>query len=260
VNAAVDNLFNHPNVGPFIGRLLIQRLVTSNPSPEYIGRVSAKFANNGSGVRGDMKAVIKAILMDPEARDPVMRNDPTFGKLREPFLKVVNMARAFNASSPSGWYYLDAFNLDHVQQPMNSPSVFNFYLPNYTPPGILAEAGLVAPEFQIINATSGVTAPNYYWGAIDGGLHRWGVGTAAYNARLNLAPERALTSTPATNPDALIRRLDLVLTGGTLTARNFQIIREAVSRITTAGTDGQTARVKLAIYLILTSPEFAVQR
>ena len=271
VNAAVDNLFNHPNVGPFVARLLIQRFVTSNPSSAYIGRVAAKFDNNGSSVRGDMKAVVKAILLDEEARDPARRSDITFGKLREPFLKCVNFARAFNASTASGWYYLDAFTLDHVQEPMKSPSVFNFFLPNYTPPGALAQAGLAAPEFQIVNAASGVTAPNYFWNSIDGGLHRWGTGTAAYETTLNLTPELLLITPnytpgddtppgPALDPDPLLRRLDLALAGGTLTPRNFQIIREAMLRIPVSTFDWANRRIRLGIYLIVTSPEFAVQR
>ena len=102
INAAMDCLFNHPNVGPFIGRQLIEKLVTSNPSPAYVGRVAAAFADNGQGVRGNMKAVIKAILLDAEARDPARMSDPTFGKLREPFLRCVNLAHAFNATAPGG--------------------------------------------------------------------------------------------------------------------------------------------------------------
>ena len=188
VNAAIDNLFNHPNVGPFVARQLIQRFITSNPSPAYIARVATAFNNNGSGVRGDMKAVIKAMLLDDEARNPLMRSDPTYGKLREPFLKCVNFAHAFNATSQAGWYYLDSFILDHDEEPLKSPSVFNFYLPNYTPPGALAQAGLVAPEFQIINASSGTLAPNYFWNAIDGELARWGTGTPAYATKLNSHP------------------------------------------------------------------------
>ncbi len=271
VNAAIDNLFNHPNVGPFIARQLIQRLITSNPSPAYIARVSAKFADNGAGVRGDMKAVVKQILLDPEARDPAMLSDPAFGKLREPFLKCVNFARAFNAASQEGWYYLDAFTLDHVEEPLKAPSVFNFYLPTYTPPGTLAQAGLVAPEFQIINAASGVTAPNYFWQAITGGLHRWGVARPERNTVLNLDQEMLMNAPPfpPTNhdppgppldPDALIRRLDLALTGGMLTPRNFQTIREAMLRIGPGTYDWPISRLKLGIYLIVTSPEFAVQR
>jgi hypothetical protein len=272
VNAAIDNLFHHPNTGPFVARLLIQRFVTSNPTPAYVGRVAAAFANNGLGERGDMKAVIKAILMDDEARNPAMLSHPHFGKLREPMIKCVNFARAFNASSTEGWYYLDAFTLDHVQEPMKSPSVFNFYLPNYTPPGALAQAGLVAPEFQIINATSGVTAPNYFWGAVGGSLHRWGMENPARQVKLNLNQEMLMNVPPGAigvydpddqplDPDPLLRRLDLVLTGGTLTPRNFQIIREAMQR-TGPDTNGDWVndRMRLAICLIMSTPEFAVQR
>jgi uncharacterized protein (DUF1800 family) len=267
VDALISNLFNHPNVGPFIGRQLIQRLVTSNPSPAYVGRVAAAF---NAAPRGDLGRTVKAVLMDPEARDPAMMSDPTFGKLREPFLKAVNVARAFNASAPNGWYYLDAFMLDHVQEPMKAPSVFNFYLPSHTPPGPLAEAGLVAPEFQIVNATSGTTAPNYFWNHITGGLHRWGA-AADRNVNLNLTQEMLLNvpaaavgdpspSVAALDPDPLIRRLDLVLTGGTLTPGSFQIIREALARIGPgSGWEWPKNRLKLAIHLIVSSPEFTVQ-
>jgi uncharacterized protein (DUF1800 family) len=272
VNAAIDNLFNHPNVGPFIGRLLIQRFTTSNPTPAYVGRVAAAFADNGSGVRGDMKAVVSAILLDPEARDPAKLADPTHGKLREPFLKCVNLARAFNAASQDGWYALDTFDLDHVQQPLNSPSVFNFYLPTYSPPGLLQQAGLVAPEFQIVNATSAMKAPNYFKGAIFGGLHRWGYGSINRAVFLNLTQEMLMNVPPAglndpypavdaLDPDALLRRLDLVLTGGTLRPRTFQIIREAMLRLGRNSTwDWPKERMTAAIYLIVTSPEFAVLR
>lgn len=268
VDAAIDNLFYHPNVAPFIGRLLIQRLVTSNPSPAYIGRVSTAF---NAAPRGDLGRTVKAILMDPEARDAAKMGDPTFGKLREPFLRVVNLARAFNASAQSGWYYLDAFNLDHVHEPLNAPSVFNYYLPTYSPPGALAQAGLVSPEMQIINATSGVTAPNYFWNAIDGGLHRWGVGISARNTVLNLDQERLMNvpaeaigdpspSVQPLDPDPLIRRLDLVLTGSTLGPESFRIIREALVRIGPgSGWEWPENRLKLTIYLIVCSPEYAVQ-
>lgn len=271
VNAAVSNLFAHPNVGPFVGLRLIQRLVTSNPSTGYVARVAAAFADNGSGVRGDMKAVVKAILLDPEARDAVMLSQPAWGKLREPFLRVVNFARAFNAASTSGYYALDQFTLDHVQDPMSAPSVFNFFLPAHSPPGPITQAGLVAPEFQILNASSAVTGPNYFWNAILGDLHRWGHGDAAYTVALNLTTELGMVvpaaqinqdvpAGPATDPDALIRRLDLALTGGTLSPPQFQIIREAVLRVSPGTWKWHRERLRLAIYLIVTSPDFNVLR
>ncbi len=276
VDAAVTNLFNHPSVGPFVGRQLIQRLVTSNPSAAYIGRVTAAFnGTNPVGPRGDMKAVVKAILLDPEARDPAMMEQPTWGKLREPFLRVVNFARAFNAYSTSGYYPLDQFTLDHMQDPMNAPSVFNFFMPGHSPPGPVTQAGLVAPEFQIINASTAITGPNYFWNAIGGNnLHRWG-STAQYAVRLNSDVELAMV-VPAANinqttpsesllmdSDPLLRRLDMTLTGGTLTPRQFQIIRESIDRVRPSGGTSHNwhrERLRLAIYLIVTSAEFNVQR
>jgi uncharacterized protein (DUF1800 family) len=268
VDAAIDCLFHHPNVAPFIGRLLIQRLVTSNPSPAYVSRVSAAF---NAEPRGDMARTVKAILMDPEARDAAKMSDPTFGKLREPFLKVVNVARAFNAVSEEGWYYLSGFNKEHVQEVFNSPSVFNFYLPTYAPPGVLAEGGLVAPEMQIINASSGVTAPNYFWESVIGQVGFTAGEQSERQVRPNLEQEMLLnipsldldedgqTNAQPLDPDALLRRLDLALTGGTLTPQSFQIIREAVARIGPGSWNWHEDRLKLAIYLIVCSPEFAVQ-
>lgn len=254
INAAMDNLFWHTNVAPFIGKQLIQRFVTSNPSTGYVARVSAAFNNNGSGVRGDMKAVIKAILLDDEARDPAQMTNPVFGKQREPFLRVVNFARAFNAAASNGVYELDDFNMDHYQQVLNAPSVFNFYLPGYTPPGALANAGLVGPEYQILNAGSAISAPNYYYQSIPGSLHRWGASTQKA-VELNLTQEHAMLN----DIDGLIRRLDLALMYGTLSPREFQIIREAAARVT-SGWLWQEERIYLIIYLMVTSPEFSVMR
>jgi uncharacterized protein (DUF1800 family) len=269
VTAAVDNLFNHPNVGPFIAYRLIQRLVASNPSPGYVARVAAAFADNGSGVRGDMKAVIKAVLLDSEARDPAMMSQPTWGKLREPILGCVNLARAFNATSTSGYYALDQFALAHLQDPMNAPSVFNFFLPNHSPSGPLAQLGLTAPEFQIVNAATAVSGANYFWGHILSDLQYWGAGNANYAVRLNLNPELAMVTSGdinanvpngALDPDPLLRRLDLALTGGNLTPHQFQIIREAMLRISTGSWQWHRERLRMAIYLITTSADFNVQR
>ncbi|MGB8170930.1 MAG: DUF1800 family protein, partial [Chthoniobacteraceae bacterium] len=269
ITMAVKNLFDHQNVGPFLALRLIQRFVTSNPSPAYIGRVAAKFADNGSGVRGDLKAVIKAVLLDPEARDPAMLSQPTWGKLREPILRFVNFARAFNASSTSGHFAVDQFSLAALQDPMNSPSVFNFFLPAHSPSGPLAQMGLVAPEFQLVNAASAVSGSNYFWTHILSDLQYWGAGNAAYALRLNLNPELAMVTSGnisldvpsgALDPDPLLRRLDLVLTGGTLSPAQFQIIREAMLRIGTGTWQWHRERLRMAIYLITTSPEFNVLR
>jgi uncharacterized protein (DUF1800 family) len=271
VAAAVKNLFNHPNVGPFLSRQLIQRLVTSNPSPAYVGRVAAKFANNGMNVRGDLGAVVKAILLDPEAREASSLTNPAWGKMREPFLRVVNLATAFNAASQSGHYALDQFTLDHLQDPMSAPSVFNYFLPGHSPPGELTQQGYVAPEFQILNASTAITGPNYFRNALAGNnLHRYG-SAPEHSVRLNLDAELAMIvpaaqiqddvpAGPAIDPDPLLRRLDLVLTGGTLEPEQFQIIREAMLRIPPGSWEWHRQRLNLAIYLIVTSAEFNVLR
>ena len=154
LKAALDLLFNHPNTGPFIARRLIQRLVTSNPSPGYIARVAQAFANNGRGVRGDMKAVIQAILLDSEARLSNPAGYPGYGHEREPIIRLANLYRAFNASSASGKFVINNQPFIFGQAPLYSPTVFNFFAPDYSQPGPIEEAGLFAPEFQITTDTT----------------------------------------------------------------------------------------------------------
>ncbi len=171
---ALDHLFNHPNVGPFVGKQLIQRTVTSNPSPAYVARVTAAFNDNGQGVRGDMRAVWRAVLLDPEARDAAKLGDPTFGKLREPMLRLSAWIRAFSVKSTSGNYnvfFTDDPSSGIGQAPFRSPSVFNFYRPGYVPPNTgAATAGLVVPEMQITSETSASSYINFVEGmAILGG-------------------------------------------------------------------------------------------
>jgi uncharacterized protein (DUF1800 family) len=147
---ALDTLFNHPNTAPFISRQLIQRLVTSNPSPAYVGRVSAKFADNGQGVRGDMKAVVEAVLNDTEARTPrnITQPAPSWGKLREPVLRYTTFARNFGGTFNGEIWRIGPLSDPATalgQSPLRSPSVFNFYRPGYVPPNTsIARAKLVA--------------------------------------------------------------------------------------------------------------------
>jgi uncharacterized protein (DUF1800 family) len=254
VHAAIDCLFNHPNTGPFICKQLIQRFVTSNPSAAYVERVAAKFANNGSNARGDMKAVIKAILLDDDARSPLKLSDAAFGKMKEPYLRTVNLARAFNTRSSSGAYRMAYLGDIHFQQPLSSPSVFNFFRPGYSPAGAVGDAGMVAPEFQILNAISSISVPNYYYWVVRQGFNRWGEQNAANAVMPQLKIEMSLYN----NVPALLRRLDLVLTGGTLSPVQHQIIREAVEAIHDTMWDWKRERVYLAIYLIAAAPEAAI--
>ena len=256
IRDAVDCLFNHPNTGPFLCRQLIQRLVTSNPSPEYVGRVAAKFGNNGKGVRGDLKAVIKAILLDVEARDPAMLSSTTFGKMKEPYLQTVGLARAFNARSASGIYNVGNLGDIHFQQPYASPSVFNFFRPGYSPAGPISDAGLVAPEFQILNAITTFSIPNYYQTLLREGFDRLGQPREADI----VYPQFALENMLANDVPALMRRLDLVLAGGMLHPAQHQIVREAVEAINSSVPNWKTERIRMAVYLMSTLPESAIQR
>lgn len=161
---ALDNLFNHPNVGPFIGKQLIQRLTTSNPSPAYVERVASVFNDNGQGVRGDLKATVYAILMDQEARD--LTYAPShFGKLKEPLLQTVQFWRELSAYSQSGFFYTWDLASSHGQAPLGSPSVFNFYRPDYQPQ-TLADTELVAPEAQIANSVTSIGLMNYHYASL----------------------------------------------------------------------------------------------
>lgn len=250
IDDAIDNLFNHPNVGPFLGRRLIQRFTTSNPSTGYLARVTAAFNNNGAGVRGDLKAVLTAILMDPEARDAGQLQQISNGKQREPYLRLLNLARAFDAAATNGFYECWWLDESFGMQPFSSPSVFNFYLPDYRPNGPVKDAGLVAPEFQITTAVTGISSPNQFLTSTYYGLNRWPAGDDS-DVELRLDPWIAR----AAHLPTLLEQLDLLLTYGNLRPQQHQIIREALERIPA---NEPEQRVRMAIYLITTSPEFCV--
>ena len=256
---ALDTLFNHPNVGPFIGKQLIQRLVTSNPSPAYVGRVAAVFNNNGKGVRGDMAAVVRAILLDPEARS-LNAAAPGAGKLREPVVRLANWARAFNATSASGdWAIVStSANTSLSQSALTSPSVFNFFRPGYSPPNSrVGNAGLVAPEFQIVDEVTVAGYLNTMQGAIDNGIGTNRDVRSAYAAETPLA---------ADDVNALVDRVDLLLTNGAMSSGLRSRIVGAVGSVSvhatpgTGRTDALLNRAKLAVFMTMASPEYLVQR
>ena len=249
INAAIDNLYRHPNVGPFLARRLIQRLITSNPSPAYIQRVSAAFANDGRGVRGNMKAVIQAILLDPEARTWPTAGETGKGMLREAFLRRVHLARAFDARNRVGTYPIADGGApdDFGQRPVSSPTVFNFFLPDHQPVGIIADAGLYAPEFQILTAVTAITSMNALNGQIRGVMN--GDENDALEVRLDLSREVVL----AADPRALIDRLNLVLMYGAMSNPMKQVLTRALSEL-----DDPEERVMTALQLIEIAPEYAV--
>ncbi|MFY9514265.1 MAG: DUF1800 domain-containing protein, partial [Rubrivivax sp.] len=269
LKTALDTLSAHPNVGPFIGRQLIQRLVTSNPSPAYVTAVSRAFANNGAGVRGDMKAVVKAVLMHPEARAASERS----GKLREPVLRLSGFLRAFGHQSDSGRFRVG--NTDNPatqlgQTPMRSPSVFNFYRPGYTAPGTAsAAAGLVTPEMQIAHETSAAGYVNYMRDAVSLGVGSSNTinGVTRRDLQANFSAELALAEQPAALVDRVTAKL---LYGSSNGAALKTEIGDAIAKITipTLNSSGSNQssidsakrnRVNAALLLVLASPEYQVQ-
>ncbi len=158
---ALDNIFNHPNIGPFLAIRLIQRLVTSNPSPGYVNRVASIFNDNGSGVRGELGAVVRAILLDDEAHpDTRMELD---GKVKEPIIRLTQLWRAYDASSRSGRYPIIFASIVFGQGPMQSPTVFNFFSPFFAPPGEIRNNSLVSPELEIATEYQNTYVTNYFF-------------------------------------------------------------------------------------------------
>ena len=247
----LDALFSHPNTAPFISKQLIQRLVTSNPTPAYVYRVAQKFENNGSGTRGDLSAVVRAILTDYEARSSTTLTAPTFGKLREPLIRATALLRSFGANPASGRYLSGLSNTETplAQSALRSPTVFNFFRPDYVLPGALASAGLVAPEYEITDATYAISVPNFLRTFIFNAA-----GTNPDTVVLNLSYEQSLVATPS----ALLDHLNQVMCGGNLAAAT----RTRVTTMLAALPSNTSAleRAQRAILVLATSPDGSVQK
>ena len=269
IRAALDIIFNHPNVPPFISRQLIQRMVTSNPSPAYVERVARVFADNGSGERGDLKAVVKAILLDPEAR----RAHPAtehFGKLREPLLRFSHLWRAFGLtiktrngtlwgqeSCGQGNYelywmwWLTSLQQRSGQDILGAPSVFNFYQPGFSPSGPAANAGLVAPEFQIASEsrlTGTASAMNWQIQASRWNEDRWSI--------VDLQDEEPWGA----SPEFLLKRLNLLLLNGQMAPAEYDVLVTHLNNVLDSNNSESGDAVRDAITLIVNSPNYLIQK
>ncbi|MFI4980952.1 MAG: DUF1800 family protein, partial [Nevskiales bacterium] len=247
LDTALDSIFNHANVGPFVGRQLIQHLVKSNPSPAYIGRVAAAFNNNGHGVRGDMGAVISAVLLDTEARanDSGTADQGSDGHLQEPALFIAGMVRAFGGQMNDQNYY--ASELASLGQDLfDAPSVFNYYSPGYHVPGV----GLGGPEFQLDTPNNAIVRTNEVYSLMFS-KYQNPVETLGPGTTVDLTPFVQLAANPAT----LVGALDLTLTRGVMPASMKSII---VNAVTADSGNGGVHQVQLAAYLILTSSYYNV--
>lgn len=273
IQDALDVIFNHPNVGPFISRRLIQRLVTSNPSSAYIGRIATVFNNNGQGVRGDLGAVVKAIFLDREARLVNEQEEAFAGKLREPFVTYMNLVYGLGLNSTSG-VFRNRMNevYDQMEQrPLESPTVFNFFQPDYVPDGELKEAGKYGPEFQKLNS---ITLTGYL-----NALNEWLIdddpidyssyfGGETYKPeqepRFDFSADYALSSDQ--NVSVLLDKYNLILAHGALEEHSLQEIEFVLKNMPYRYSNGlpneddQNFRVRMAIYLIMASPDFLINR
>lgn len=251
VDDALDNLFAHSNCAPFISRQLIQFLVTSNPSTNYVARVAAIFANNGAGKRGDLGAVVKAILLDSEARDARWSvGSPGYGRLKEPVFRAMALARAGGLDTRTNllWWDWHYFYDAAFQEPGYSPSVFNFFRPEYRPPGLLTANGLAGSAFQILDSYSSISLPNMLWNYAINGL--------AYDT-YSFAPDYSGLMAFASDAAALLDQVNLLFCGGNMTAATRDNLLNVIQQIPASES---LSRVRLAIYLAVTCPEGAVQR
>lgn len=268
IEMAVDHLFNHPNVGPFLARLMIQHLVKSNPSPAYIKRVAMVFNDNGSGVRGDLKAFTKAIFLDPEARECDYEDAPTNGKLIQPMQRFITMFKAFDVQTPSGRFWIKDITEFYplgLQAFMASPSVFNFFIPEYAEEGNVAPQNLVSPEFQILDAVTSVAYINkiedmlkispFYNFTGSGNFPTINSNDAPY---FNLSTEISIYQTNGIG--ALLDRLDVLLCRGQLSTNMRSIITNSINQAEqTIGAYSSDDAVRDAIYYIMISPDYLIQ-
>jgi uncharacterized protein (DUF1800 family) len=255
---ALDNIFRHPNVAPFISRQLIQRLVTSNPSPQYVERVARVFNDDGAGRRGQLGAVVRAILLDAEAR-AAPAND-TAGKLKEPLLRITQLWRAYGAEAPSGRFRIANPGQAYGQGPLQAPSVFNFYSPFYAPPGEIAQRGLVAPELQIATEYLATQITNSFFvqafcftSAPVDGCPTIPPDLLADIPLLRIDEEMSLAGTPP----QLVDRIGAKLLGGEMSPA---LRAEALRLVERAPASLPSLRAAEAIYLVVSSPDYTVQR
>lgn len=274
LEAALDNIFAHPNIAPFVSKQLIQRLVTSNPSPDYVSRVTAVFNDNGRGEKGDLEAVVKAILLDPQARRVDSLTDEQYGKLKEPVLKFTSLMRAFDvlAEQPlneSGTAETETIRFfwpgyDYGQRTYGSPSVFNFYRPDYAPSNAFDNEDVVAPEFQILTEQN-ITAASNWGGAVIFNSYDFlrenceeelsfesGVGCvfARFDDEIEIAR----------NTGELLDHLDMLMLGGQMSGEMRDVLLDHIEPFNAEQEQERLYRVAEATYLIWMSPEFAVQR
>jgi uncharacterized protein (DUF1800 family) len=256
IREAVHELSRHPNVGPFICKHLIQRLITSNPSPEYISRIAGVFQDDGNGQRGNLGAVVKAILLDPEARTCSSLQQESFGRLREPITRYTHFTKALPLEQYYGRYWNIAYGFYEAtgQMPLASRTVFNFFLPDYQPNGPIANDSLVAPEYQIHNSRTSIEYMNQVndWAVWGWVMYDW----ESENPNVTYIIDDLVPL--ARDPEVLLNRLDMLFTHGSLSEHTRTIIKDALYPITY--NNYRFDRTRLALYLMMVSPDYNVMK
>lgn len=271
LNAALDTIANHPNVAPFFCQQMIKKFITSNPSREYVARVATVFNNNGSGVRGDLKAVFSSIFLDPEARNNSNVTIPTFGKVREPMHRFIQWGKTFNLTSKFGSWKLGDLTGNLGQSPFRSPSVFNFFRPNYIPPSTqLAALNLTGPEFQIVNESTVSSYINFMQNTLKSGFLVSGPdvnynNTSTPNDGYDIAPDYTEALTYITDSNALVNYLDLILNAGLTSENNRKLIISAIESFginsnNPGTTDSRLNKLASAILLIMSNTDYIIQK
>ncbi len=245
LNMAVDHLFAHPNVAPFIAKQLIQKLVSSDPSPAYVARIATVFNNNGAGVKGDLKAVVRAILLDAEARGPI-KTVAGVGKLKEPVLLALSAYRGLGGVNDGVWVRTQYAAM--AQDLFRAPTVFNYYAPDNT-----ISNGKLGPEFEILTSTTAFARANFLRNVTNVNYAIDATVTGATGTTVDWAPWQAL----AANPAALVDKLSWIFAAGALSTSSQQQIVNAVNAITSTDT---LSRARTAAYLVLTASQFQVDR
>ncbi|MCH2215594.1 MAG: DUF1800 domain-containing protein [Flavobacteriales bacterium] len=256
VSMALDYLFNHPNTAPFVSRRLIQQLVKSNPSPRYIEDIANVFNHNGDGVRGDLGAVIKAILLHDEARSCAWKEEPTNGKLKSPVGRYLSFLRQYidRENTTAYWTSGYIFENETYQLPLSSPSVFNFFLPDYQPNGDIFNAGLYAPEFEIYNSVTSLGFANQadIW-------VRQARLFSLFDLELTAPLGGAYLAEMAKDSEVLVNEMNLRLCNGDMSEGTHEIITSAINEMN-FGQNRIKNKVEYALYLTLISPDFAIQK
>ncbi|MBI5767233.1 MAG: DUF1800 family protein [Verrucomicrobia bacterium] len=268
----LDTLFAHPNVGPFVSRHLIQRLVTANPSPGYVYRAAQVFANDGTGARGNLGAVVRAILADYEARSPAVIGNLGYGKLKEPLIRMTTLFRAANFSAPNGEWLDSYYNNptgygpnsaicypgNFAQWPVNADTVFNFFSPTYAQPGAMAAAGLVSPEMQIVDSSYSIWLPRTFQSYLFRNLSTFAL--PASGASPYVDGDYAAFLPDADNATALINQLNLVFCAGQMSAATQSALTTMHQNLMARSGVSALNRVKGLINVVMISPDGATQR